>query len=209
MHKKEVQKKMASHQHHDSKAFLKQASTTYPRVTNLSSRVRERVNTALKRTAFEAIPDYDPGTSIIQATNSYTVTVNLNDVLSVKFDSYYYPEMAAHGVTGVSAVTLDLRTGNRYPFECLFRTGVNYEAVINRIIEEQIVANQIPMLKPFEGVSEDQEYYLTPDTLVIFYPPYEYTPGAYGVLEFKIPYTQIREIIDPMGPIGRIMNMQC
>lgn len=191
----------------DSQAFLKQASTTYPRITNLSSRARDRANSALKRTAFEAIPDYDPGTSIIQASNSYTVMVNLNDVLSVKFDSYYYPEMAAHGVTGVSAVTLDLRTGNRYPFESLFRRGSNYEAVINRIIEEQIVANQIPMLKPFEGVTEDQEYYLTPDTLVIFYPPYEYTPGAYGVLEFPIPYSQIREIIDPRGPIGRITNM--
>jgi len=207
MHIKGGAKKMAAHQHRDSSAFLKQASTTYPRITNLSSRARERANTALKRAAFEAIPDYDPGTSIIQATNSYTVMANLNDVLSVKFDSYYYPEMAAHGVTGINAVTIDLRTGNRYPFDSLFCPDSNYEAVINRIIEEQIITNQIPMLKPFEGVTDDQSYYLTPDALVIFYPPYEYTPGSYGVLEFRIPFTQIMEIIDPQGPIGRILNM--
>ncbi|HOL11213.1 MAG TPA: RsiV family protein, partial [Bacillota bacterium] len=76
---------------------------------------------------------------------------------------------------------------------------------INQIVQEQIIEQQIPMLTPYEGVGPDQEYYLTPDSLVIYYQPYVYTPGAYGVLEFTIPYTQISGIVCPVGPIGEII----
>ena len=129
----------------------------------------------------------------------------MNGILSLRFEAYYYPEMAAHGVTGVSSVTLDLKTGHEYEFYQLFGKGSNYQAVLNQIIQAQIVASQIPLLKPFAGVGPDEDYYLTPDSLVIYYQPYVYTPGAYGVLEFTIPYSQIGGIIDPDGPIGRIL----
>ncbi len=186
-------------------ALLKQAGTTYPKAVNLSSKVRNKINSAIKKAAFRAIPDYDPGTSVSEAVSSYKTTVNMKGILSLRFEDYFYPEMAAHGVTGVSSVTLDLKTGYEYEFCQLFRKGANYQAVINQIIQAQIVAEQIPMLKPFAGVGPDEDYYLTPDSLVIYYQPYKYTPGAYGVLEFKIPYSQITGIIDPCGPIGKIL----
>lgn len=187
-------------------ALLKQAGTTYPRAVNLNSKVRSKINSAIKRAAFAAIPDYDPGTSISEAVSSYKTTVNMKGVLSLRFEDYFYPEMAAHGVTGVSSVTLDLKTGREYEFYQLFRKGTNYQTEINQIIQAQIIAEQIPLLKPFTGVGPDEDYYLTPDSLVVYYQPYEYTPGAYGVLEFKIPYSQITGIIDPEGPIGKILG---
>ena len=187
-------------------AQLQQAGTTYPRVVNLSSSVRDRVNRTIKEAAYQAVPDYDPGTSIIEAQSSYNTTVNRNGILSLKFQDYYYPEMAAHGVTQVSSVSLDLYSGRSYRFNELFTRGSNYQARIDSIIQGQIIAQQIPMLKPFEGVGPNTQYYLTPDSLVIYYQPYVYTPGAYGVLEFRIPYNQITDIIDPRGPIGRIIG---
>jgi hypothetical protein len=198
---------MASDKQRNSKALLKQASTVYPRIVNLSNHSRERIDAILKRAAFQAIPDWDPGTSINDATNSYSVMVNQNDVLSVKFDAYFMPEMAAHGATGVSSANVDLKTGHSYRFYELFKKGSDYQMQIDQIINEQIMAQQIPMLKPFEGVGPNEMYYLTTDTLVIYYQPYEYTPGYYGVLEFKIPYTQIQTLINPRGPIGRILSM--
>lgn len=187
-------------------ALLKQAGTTYPKAVNLPSKVRSKINFAIKKTAFAAIPGYDPETSVIEAYSNYKTILNMKGILSLRFEDYYYPEMAAHGVTGVSSVTLDLKTGHEYQFYQLFRKGSNYQAVLNQIIQAQIVAEQIPLLKPFAGVSPDENYYLTPDNLVIYYQPYVYTPGAYGVLEFSIPYTQITGIIDPVGPIGRILS---
>jgi hypothetical protein len=190
-------------------ARLEQAGTTYPRVINLESRsLQSKINLIIRETAYDAIPDYDPGTSIIEAQSGYTTPLNMMGIISLKFQDYYYPEMAAHGVTGVSSVTLDLNTGQVYRFSDLFRRGSNYQALLNRIIQAQITARQIPMLKPFGGVGPGEEYYLTPDSLVIYYQPYVYTPGAFGVLEFSIPYTQIREVVNPRGPIGRILGME-
>jgi hypothetical protein len=187
-------------------ALLKQAGTTYPKALNLSSKARSRVNAAIKRAAFEAIPDYDPGTSIVEAVGNYKTTVNVKGILSLRFEDYFYPEMAAHGVTGVSSATLNLKTGHEYEIYQLFCKGSNYQAVLNQIIQGQIVAQQIPLLKPFTGVCPDEDYYLTPESLVIYYQPYEYTPGAYGVLEFSIPYAQLTGIIDPEGAIGKILS---
>ncbi len=194
------------HHHHDTEAMLKQEGTTYPRVTNLCSKdLRQKINRILKETAYQAIPDWDPGSSIIEATSSYQVTVNMNSVLSVKFQDYYFPQNAAHGVSKYTSVTLSLNNGHKYSFDELFKPGVDYQTRLNAIIEAQIVAEQIPMLEPFKGVTSDEDYYLTPDRLVIYYQPYVYTPGAYGVLEFFIPYQAIMDLIDPQGPISKLV----
>lgn len=186
-------------------ARLIQWGTTYPKATNLG-KVEQKINRIIKATATAAIPDYDPGTSVIEAQSGYTTPLNMKGILSLRFQDYYYPEMAAHGVTKVTSVTIDLRTGYVYRFYELFRPGSNYQAKLTQIIQAQIAARQIPMLKPFTGVGPREDYYLTPTSLVIYYQPYVYTPGYVGVLEFPIPYNQIADIINPNGPIGRIMS---
>lgn len=196
---------MAADNRRTMRALLKQSGTTYPRIVNVSKSLRSRIDRTLRDTAYQAISDWDPGTSIVEAVNSYKTTLNTDGFLSVRFDAYYFPELAAHGATGVSSVTLSLNTGKVYRFEDLFRRGSDYQQIIDQIIQAQIIEQQIPMLKPFEGVGPDQEYYLTPDSLVIYYQPYVYTPGAYGVLEFTIPYAQISGIVCPVGPIGEII----
>ncbi|NLY74737.1 MAG: DUF3298 and DUF4163 domain-containing protein [Firmicutes bacterium] len=187
-------------------ALLKQAGTTYPKAVNLPGKVRSKVNSAIKKAAYDAIPDYDPGTSVSEAVSSYKTTLNMKGILSLRFEDYFYPEMAAHGVTGVSSVTVALKTGRVYEFDQLFVKDSNYQVILDQIIHAQIVAEQIPLLKPFAGVGPDEDYYLTPDSLVIYYQPYVYTPGAYGVLEFKIPYSKIIGVIDPDGAIGKVLG---
>jgi len=197
---------MPSKKHHDTEAMLTQDGTTYPRITNLCSKnLRQKINRILRETAYQAIPDWDPGSTIVEADSSYSVMVNLNSVLSVKFQDYYFPEKAAHGVTKYTSATLSLHNGHKYSFDELFKSDVDYQTKLNQIIEAQIVAQQIPMLKPFAGVTKDEDYYLTPDRLVIYYQPYVYTPGAYGLLEFFIPYQEIMDLIDPKGPIGKLL----
>jgi hypothetical protein len=187
------------------RAQLRQWGTTYPRVINLSHSVQQGVNRSIKAAALRAIPDYDPGTPVIEATSSYTTPLNAKGILSLRFEDYFFPEMAAHGVTGVSSITINLRNGHVYRFDELFRPNSNFQAVLTPIIQEQIISRQIPMLQPYPGVGTQENFYLTPDSLVIYYQPYQYTPGAFGVLEFTIPYTQMMGIIDPQGPIGMIL----
>jgi hypothetical protein len=197
---------MDSNNSRNRKSLLKQAGTTYPEVVNLPNKsLRRRVNDILRRTAHAAIPDYDPETAVIEAWSDYKTTLDQKWILSVRFENYFYPEMAAHGVTGVCSVTLDLESGYIYDFYQLFRRGCNFQTVIDSIIRNQIAAQQITLLKPFAGTGPNENYYLTLNSLIIYYQPYVYTPGAYGVLEFTIPYQQIGELVDPSGPIGRIL----
>ncbi len=188
------------------RAELKQSGTTYPRVTNLSGKIQKKVNSVIKKTAYQAIPDYDPGMPVIEANSSYKTTLNKNGILSLRFEDYFYPEMAAHGVTGVSSVTVNLYTGHIYCFNELFRVGTDYRSELTKLIQAEIITRQIPMLKPFTGIEDEADFYLTPDSLVIYYQPYVYTPGYYGVLEFVIPYNQIINIIDPQGPIKKVLS---
>ncbi|HEX2953792.1 MAG TPA: DUF3298 domain-containing protein [Bacillota bacterium] len=189
----------------DFRAQLRQWGTTYPRVINLSHSVQQSINRSIKEAAIQAIPTYDPGTPVIEATSSYTTPLNMKGILSLRFEDYYYPEHAAHGVTGISSITVNLKNGHVYKFNELFRPNSNYQAVLTRIVQEQIVSKQISLINPYPGVGTDEDFYLTPDSLVIYYQPYIYTPGVYGILEFTIPYAQITEIIDPRGPIGQIL----
>ncbi|HEY8465049.1 MAG TPA: DUF3298 domain-containing protein [Bacillota bacterium] len=198
---------MDSHNSRNQKALLKLTETTYPRVANLPKAIRHKVNCLIREAAAAAVPQYDPGTTVIEAWSSYKTTTNQNGILSLRFEVYFYPELAAHGVTGISSITLNLLTGHPYCLGELFRRGSNYQMYVNRIIQDQIVAGQIPLLKPFDGISPTENYYLTPDSLVIYYLPSVYTSSAYGVLEFVIPYPQITALIDPSGPVGLILQI--
>ena len=187
-------------------ALLKQWGATYPKAMGIGGKkLINQINTMIREAAYRAIPTYQPGASIIEAQSGYITPLNMKGILSLRFQDYYYPEQAAHGVTGVSSITVNLSNGYQYHFNELFQPNSNYQAVINQIITEQISTRQIPMLKPFEGVGPRQEYYLTPDSLVVYYQPYVYTPGYFGVPEFAIPFQQIRNIIDPRGPIGILL----
>ncbi|HCQ91360.1 MAG TPA: DUF3298 domain-containing protein, partial [Clostridium sp.] len=56
----------------------------------------------------------------------------------------------------------------------------------------------------FEGNIENQQFYLTPDALVLFYQPGEYTPASYGLFEIAIPYSDIKDLFSQANPISRM-----
>ena len=187
-------------------ARLNQAGTAFPAVMNIGSHsLRRSINRSIREAALSAIPAPFASGNIVEATAGYRTTLNEKGLLSLRFEDYIYPVLAAHGLTVVKAITLDLNDGYVYHFGDLFLPGSGYKALLDQIIARQIEEQQIPMLTPFRGVGEDEEYYLTPDSLVIFYQLYEYTPNVYGILEFVIPYTGIAGVIDPRGPIARLL----
>lgn len=184
---------------------LQEISVTYPAVTGLPNpAVQRRINQQIAAQARKTLPDSFNG-NIIEAQSGYTATVQKNNILSLRFQNYYFPEFAAHGMTYVKSITVNTRTGQVYQLRDLFNPATSWRQTLNLIIRQQIAAQQIPMLKEFEGIRGDEEFYLTPNELVIYYQIYEYTPYVYGILEFRIPYAQIFPIINPSGPIPYIL----
>ncbi len=189
------------------KAMLQQESATYPRLVRSSNQTLEnRINRLIRRTSEETLPaGRYRDMNIITAASQYDTTVNRNEILSLRFENYYYPEKMANGITVVRGLTVNLITGKKYRLEDLFRTGSNYKAYLDNIIERQIVEKDIPLLNGFPGITGNEVFYLTEDSLVIVYQEYDLTPGYYGTLEFTIPYTELKPIINENGPIAMLL----
>lgn len=136
----------------------------------------------------------------------YDVMVNTNGIMSILNNSYMYMKDAAHGLSMRSSINIDMVDGRLYDLEDLFKPGANYKDKLNDIIKKQLAKEDIPLLREYEGIKDKQEYYLTDKELVVYYQLYDYTPYAYGFLEFYIPYESISDMIDKKGPIGRIMT---
>lgn len=185
---------------------LQEASLTYPALTGIgNSSVERRLNTAIRRAAMSLLPEPSPDLDIISAASNYDLKVLKNNIISLRLENYYYQRRSAHGMTYVTSITANTQTGQIYRFKDLFNPASNYKEVLTQIIQQQITDRQIPLINDYDGIKGDESFYLTEDSLVIYYQLYEYTPYYYGIPEFPIPYSQIANLLNPNGPIARLI----
>lgn len=179
----------------------------YPIVRGLPDRqVQQGINQEIFNMVNEMLPrnirceneaDFVSGT--------YRIRLNQQGLLSLTMFVQWFFFPMAHPAEEYHALTVDLTTGEVYSFHDLFRGGSHYEMLINNLIEQEIERREITTIAPYPGVNAAQEYYLTPEALVVFFPIYEFTPRPEGFPEFVIPYTYIRNRIAPDGPIARLI----
>lgn len=180
----------------------------YPQLTGLPNRkAQHEINDRIMKLVYQMIRDQGyVEDKDKEMTGIYEVMLNENGLISIVFQNYAYTKGAAHGITLQKSLTMDLWDGDDYDFDDLFREGSDYKAHIDTILKRQIEENEMPILegKEFKGVVPDQDYYLTPRELVVYFQLDEYTPYAYGFPTFLIPYTEITDIANPEGPIGKL-----
>jgi predicted secreted protein len=110
-------------------------------------------------------------------------------ILSLTVDYYQYTG-GAHGITERRPYNIDLGTGQDLALKDLFTSNFDYRSVINKEISRQIDSNKDMYFEGdmgFQGISEDQDYYLQDDALVVVFQQYEIAPYAAGIPEFIIP----------------------
>jgi hypothetical protein len=71
-------------------------------------------------------------------------------------------------------------------------------------MKEQIVERKIQLITDFTVIKPNQDYYIADKSLVIYFQLYEITPYVYGFPMFPISVYDIQNIIDEMGPLGRM-----
>jgi hypothetical protein len=175
----------------------------YPHVVAMSNNdIQNKINELLK---VQSGIEYK-GQSDETYRQDYDVMLNKSGIMSILNNSYMYMKGAAHGMSMRSAVNIDMTDGSLYTLKDLFKPGVDYKGKLNTIIKKKLADDNIPLLREFDGINDKQEYYLMDKELVVYYQLYDYTPYAYGFLEFYIPYEDIIDIIDKKGPIERILE---
>lgn len=122
----------------------------------------------------------------------YRATFNKNGILSLVTTSYQYTG-GAHGMTVQESYTYDLIKGEKMSLAAIFQPGVDYQKVINEEVEKQMVSDpdKFPAgVTDFQGIAENQPYYLEEGSLVVYFGLYEIAPYVSGIPEFTIPFTR-------------------
>ncbi|MCI9070508.1 DUF3298 and DUF4163 domain-containing protein [Clostridium sp.] len=118
----------------------------------------------------------------------YKVTNN-SDVISFYID-YYQFSGGAHGVTTRMAYNVDNLTGNKIQLKDMFKDNYNYKDIINKEINRQISKDPDRYFSGkdgFNGIVDNQNFYVKNNTIVIYFGLYEIAPYASGISEFIIP----------------------
>lgn len=125
----------------------------------------------------------------------YTVTNESDSLISLYNDFYSYLG-GAHGNTLRNSYTIDKDKKEMLSLNNLFTNGYDYKKIINDDIIKQINShpeNYYESGKQFQGINDEQNFYIDQNNLVIYYQQYEIAPYCYGIPEFKIPLSLFGE----------------
>lgn len=127
-----------------------------------------------------------------------------NNLLIISMSGYDYYSGAAHGMPLQNYYFIDITTGKFYELKDLFKDGSDYKTPINEIISEKIKADiaageYIYFEDQFKGISDAQYFYLTDDSVIIYFYPYDIAAYAAGFPEFAVPFEKLDEVIDKEG----------
>ncbi|SCG84412.1 hypothetical protein DW1_2852 [Proteiniborus sp. DW1] len=138
---------------------------------------------------------------------------NQGEIVSI-YVVYHQYTGGAHGMYYPVTYNIDLKTGNLIALKDLFYEGTDYIGILDSKVREQIQAineeekafveksgkedSFYSYYEGYEGINEDQLYYLTDDKLGIYFGLYEIAPYAEGIPTFEIPLEDLKEYMEPI-----------
>lgn len=121
---------------------------------------------------------------------SYEVKLNNSKYLSILQSIYTYTG-GAHGMTVRYSMTTDKQTGKAIELKDLFRSN-DYINYLNKLALNQ--NKDIHLFQPVT-LTGQENFYLTDDSLVIYYQLYEVAPYAAGFIEYKFSYSDLAPVM--------------
>ncbi len=110
----------------------------------------------------------------------------------------------AHGIQDIRALNVDLRSGRPISIDALFARGTPWQdslaALSTRALERSLGPDVL-----FDGrvpaeLSTFRVFTLTPDSLVLTFPPYAVAPYAAGPQRVAFSWAGLRPLLDAAGP---------
>ncbi len=188
----------------------------YPVLSGMSDpKAQEMLNELLgSETSDTSAASIKPEDSLdYQYDSDFSVGFQKKDLLALKKTGYYYPKGAAHGMPSQEYIHIDLKSGSVYQLKDLFKRGSNYTKVLSGIVGKQMKdkmasdpENNLYWTEYFKGIAKDQLFYVTGDSLVLYFTPYEIAPYAAGFPEFSVKFDEMVNILDKEGAFWNSFN---
>lgn len=127
-----------------------------------------------------------------EAYSNYKVAYNKNNYLSIPIKTYEFTG-GAHGMTYLKSYNYDLLTGKEFKLKDMFKKDVDYKKIANDFINAQISKNPNMYFEGkdgFKGISDNQEFYIDEDGVVIYFQLYDIAPYYVGIPEFKMTWSE-------------------
>jgi hypothetical protein len=168
--------------------------------------------------------DYAPDAAGDSINIMYNVRLASDELVSVEFDVDYYEHGAAHPSHSFLVVNYDLKSGKQLELADLFKSGSNYLQKISTVAIEQVrkwnkdsaaESGENGPGEPYlneEGIQEGakpepdnyQNWTLTRRGLVVTFDYYQLGPYAAGAQSVIVPYSELKEVIRPDGPLASL-----
>ncbi len=136
--------------------------------------------------------EYDFEPHLFSAYTEFEITFNQGGILSIPV-TYYQFTGGAHGMTVLRSYNLDLESGNL--FQLIDILNDEQREIVNNQVKNQLQEDDERFFpdaaEEFEGIADNQNFYLKNGNLVVYFDLYELGPYAMGIPEFPISFASL------------------
>lgn len=133
-----------------------------------------------------------------EAYSEYDITYNKNNIISIPLTTYNFTG-GAHGITYLKSFNYNLLTGDKILLSDMFKKDVDYKKVVNGYINSEIDKNKelyFTGKEGFNGISDNQDFYIEDDGVVVYFQVYDIAPYYVGIPKFKIDNDQFKTYLN-------------
>ena len=151
------------------------------------------------------------GSMASDLTISYTVALAQDDLVSIDFTVGSYYQGAAHPNSGSETLNYDLKNGKQLKLSDLFKPGAKYLAAIATYcvadLKKQASEKGLTEEEIQKGAAAKSENYtgwtITKRGLGFNFDPYQVGPYASGQQSVVVPYSALKDLINPDSPVAQ------
>ncbi|HKZ02257.1 MAG TPA: DUF3298 domain-containing protein [Pyrinomonadaceae bacterium] len=197
----------------------------YPQLTGLLSPGFEKFNQEASRLALREVNGFRKNLSEASSETSesssrstldigYTVALATDDLISIQFDVGTYYSGAAHPNSNSRVFNFDVKKVRTLKLGDLFKPGAKYLQALSSYSVKDLKRQSTA--KGADGMLDDasiesgagataknyENWTITKKGLGIIFDAYQVGPYAAGPQYVLVPYSALKEMIDPTGPVG-------
>src|SRR5215217_509757 len=206
-----------------NKKLVYEIDARYPQLAGGSNPNFEKFNQVVRAPVIKEVAEFKKGMQSEEGEEppsensmpndlniSYEVALAQDDLISVVFSVGSYYQGAAHPNTFSEVVNYDLKNGKQLKLADLFKPGAKYlQAIANYCIAD--LKKQKDKGLEDTGINEGaaasaknyKSWTITRKGLGINFDAYQVGPYASGPQYVLVPYSNLKDLINPDGPVGQ------